>query len=52
MSFIFVIGRPAWPRVECCRDFARFVIGPVAFWILFHDFERMLSLVKVGVERE
>jgi hypothetical protein len=50
MSFIFVVGRPAWPRIEANQDFFRVVFGPFAFWIMFHDFENVLSKLIKAVD--
>lgn len=48
VSFIVCVGRPAWPRVEACENFLRIVLGPIAFWLLFHDFEILLDKMRFG----
>lgn len=42
-SIIFVFGPWGKPRIERSLDFERIVVGWFAVWILYHDFEVILS---------
>lgn len=43
ISFILLFGRPILPRVEFNSSYWRVVLGPVAFWVLFRDFEMVMG---------
>lgn len=47
ITFFLCIGKPVWPgKIECNRNFWRLVVGPFAFWVMFHDFEELLAKLK------
>lgn len=45
MSFIFFVGSPVWFKYQRSADFIRVCCGPFGFWILYHDFEKLLERI-------
>jgi hypothetical protein len=41
ISFLVCIGAPAWPRIEVVHPLYRLVLGPISFWIIANDFEKL-----------
>lgn len=51
ISFMIVLGKSGGLRFERSKHILRIVLGPVAFWILFFDFERILGQIKEANEK-
>lgn len=45
MSIILFVGKPVSLKFQASRDFVRVCVGPFGFWILFHDFEKLLNRI-------
>lgn len=50
-TFLFVIGKPCWPRLEITKGFFRLVIGPFGLWLMLYDLDLVFGRVIHRLEK-